>query len=180
MKALSGGRRDGAGSLSRRTVQYDYTILSKALDGAVKMGLIAVNPCKAVARPRVEPRRLSVLDADGLHRLLTAIQENPYRLFFLMLLFGGLRRGEAQALRWCDCAVDLARIHIVGSLCRLRDGTYLFKEPKTALSRRSVDLPPFLAELPSAQAETRNRRRLTRETTGWQRPHVLWPWRGAA
>ncbi len=147
VKALSEGRRDGTGGLSRRTVQYDYTILSKGLDDAIKMGLIAINPCKAVTRPRPEHRNIPSLCADDLSRLIAAIQESTYRLFFLMLLFAGLRRGESQALRWCDCDADLTLLHVTRSLCRLKGGAYLFKEPKSARGRRPVDLPPFLAEL---------------------------------
>ena len=51
-KALSEGRRHRIGGLSSRTVQYHYRILSKSLDDAIRMGLIAVNACKGVSAPR--------------------------------------------------------------------------------------------------------------------------------
>ena len=146
-KALSEGRRRRAGGLSHRTVQYHYRILSKALDDATKMGLIAVNACKGVSPPRAARHNIPSIGSDELSKLLDAIQQSGYSLYYHMLLLTGLRRSELLALKWRDVDLDLACVYVAHSLHRLDDGTIIIKEPKTPRSRRPVDLPPSLAVL---------------------------------
>jgi integrase len=66
-------------------------------------------------------------------------------LFYYTLLLTGLRRSELLALKWKDLDLDLACMYVAHSLHRLDDGSIIIKEPKTARSRRPVDLPPSLA-----------------------------------
>ena len=147
VKALTEGRRHRVSGLSRRSVQYHYRILSKALDDAIKLGLIVVNPCKAVSPPRPVHKDVPALDADDLYRLLGAIRDSSYYLFYHTLLFTGLRRGELLALQWQDLDLDLACIYVAHTLHKLDDGSIIIKEPKTSRGRRHVDLPPSLAML---------------------------------
>ena len=79
-EALSGGRRRSAGGLSHRTVQYHYRILSKALDDAIKMGLMTVNPCKGVSPPRPARHDIPSIGSGDLMRLLVAIKGSSYHL----------------------------------------------------------------------------------------------------
>jgi len=146
-KALSEGRRHRAGGLSSRTVQYHYRILSKSLDDAIRMGLIAVNACKGVSAPRPVRRDIPAIGQEDITKLLSAIKESSYHLFYYTLLLTGLRRGELLALRWKDLDIDSACIYVVHSLHRLDDGSIIIKGPKTSRSRRPVDLPSSLAML---------------------------------
>ena len=146
-RELSLGRADGRGGLSPRSVQYHRSILGKALNEAVSTGLIQVNVAKAVRPPRLEARSIPSLVQDDIHRLLDAIDESPYRVAFRLLLYTGLRRGEALGLRWRDVDVDMSQLYVTQALYRLKDGTYIVKEPKTNRSRRCVDIPPSLAIL---------------------------------
>jgi len=146
-EALSVGRKLSAGGLSHRTVQYHYRILSKALDDAIKMGLMTVNPCKGVSPPRPARYDIPAIGPDNLTRLLAAMEGSGYHLYYHTLLLTGLRRSELLALKWRDMDLDLACMYIAHSLHRLVDGTVIIKEPKTPSSRRMVDLPPSLALL---------------------------------
>jgi len=146
-KALSEGRRHRTGGLSSRTVQYHYRILSKSLDDAIRMGLIAVNACKGVSAPRPVRRDIPSIGLEDVTKLLSAIRESSYYLFYYTLLLTGLRRSELLAHRWKDLDIDLACIYVVHSLHRLDDGSIIIKEPKTSRSRRPVDLPSSLAIL---------------------------------
>lgn len=145
--ALTEGRRHGVGGLSHRTVQYHCRILSKALDDAIKMGLLVINPCKGVSPPRAERHNIPSIGSDELAKLLDAIRHGNYSLYYHMLLLTGLRRSELLALKWRGVDLDLACVYVAQSLHRLDDGTIIIKEPKTASSRRPVDLPPSLAVL---------------------------------
>ena len=159
-KALSEGRRHRTGGLSNRTVQYHYRILSKSLDDAIRMGLIAVNACKGVSAPRPVRRDIPSIGLEDLTKLIsvikdssyylfyyTQIKDSSYYLFYYTLLLTGLRRSELLALKWGDLDLDLACLYVAHSLHRLDDGSIIIKEPKTSRSRRPVDLPPSLAIL---------------------------------
>ncbi|GAG11490.1 unnamed protein product, partial [marine sediment metagenome] len=86
---LAKGRVDGKGSLSSRSVLYHHRILSKALDQAVKMGLIVRNVAKLITPPRVARAKTNVLDAGEASRLLDIASETPYYSLFSTLLYTG-------------------------------------------------------------------------------------------
>ena len=146
-KALTQGRKLRNGGLSKRTVQYHYRILSKSLDDAVRAGLLSVNPCKSISPPRHPHKTIPSFGPDELEKLITALKQSNFYLYYYTLLLTGLRRSELLALKWNEVDLELASIYVSHSLHRLDDGTIVIKEPKTARSRRPVDLPVSLVTL---------------------------------
>ena len=144
---LSKGRVDGKGGLSARSVVYHHRILSKALDYAVKMGIVVRNVAKIVQPPRVQRIIMRTLSADEVVRFLDTARETDYYVYFATLLYTGLRRGELLALRWRNLDLDNATLTVVETAYKLGNGDYVIKEPKTAHSRRTVTLPSSLVEL---------------------------------
>ncbi len=61
-----------------------------------------------------------------------------------MLLYSGVRRGEALALKWKNVDMDMACLSVMETAYKL-NGEYAIKEPKTPHSRRQVALVPSLA-----------------------------------
>jgi len=146
-KKLANGRADGKGGLSARSVVYHHRILSKALDYAVKMGLVIRNMAKVVEPPRVSRVTMQTLSPDEVARFLDVARETDYYVYFSTLLYTGLRRGELLALRWRYLDLYSGTLTVVETAYRLGNGEYRIKEPKTAQSRRSVTLPASLVEL---------------------------------
>jgi len=144
---LNKGRVDGKGGLSARSVVYHHRILSKALDYAVKMGVVVRNVARVVQPPRVKRITMRTLSADEVVRFLDAARETNYYVYFATLLYTGLRRGELLALRWRNLDLDNATLTVVETAYKLGNGDYVIKEPKTAHSRRTVTLPSSLVEL---------------------------------
>ena len=142
---LAFGRKDGAGGLSPRTVRHHHVTLHTALQSAVKWGLLLRNPADSVDAPRYQPKEMRTLDEDGLDKFLEAARQTPYYGLFYLALYSGMRRSELLALRWSDVDLDLAELSINRSFHHLRDGSNVFRTPKTAKARRLISLTPSTA-----------------------------------
>ena len=79
---------------------------------------------------------------DDITRFLETAKSTPYYALFYTALFIGMRRSELLALRWQDIDFILSQIYVSRSLHQLRDGSFVFRQPKTAKGRRTVALPP--------------------------------------
>lgn len=80
------------------------------------------------------------------------IRETPHRAqrAAMLLLYSGLRRGEATALTWADVDLDAATI-TVNSGYNFRDQKT--KKPKTAAGRRVVNIPRILVDYLKTQQD---------------------------
>ena len=145
-RALSGGRADGKGGLSARTVQYHHRILSEALTHAVKMEVLGRNPASAATAPRLQRRGIATLAPEDVPRFLAAAQEEPHYALFHTALFTGLRLGELLGLTWGGVDLDLAQLRVMGALHKRR-GVCELREPKSPYSRRQIALLPSSALL---------------------------------
>ncbi len=142
---IASGRCDGKGGLSPRSVRYHHFTLHTALRTAVKWGLLARNPADAVDPPHFERPEMHTLNEDDIQRVLTAAKETQYYSLFFLALFTGMRRSELLALRWQDVDLLLCQAFVTRSMHQLRDGSIIFREPKTARSRRMISLSPSTA-----------------------------------
>jgi integrase len=121
---LSEGRTDRKGGLSARSVVYHHRILSKALDYAVKMGLVVRNVAKVVEPPRVARKTMHTLSPEEVTRFLDVARETDYYVYFATLLYTGLRRGELLALRWRNLDLDSGKLTVVETAYKLGNGEY--------------------------------------------------------
>lgn len=88
--------------LSPKSVKNIHGILHKALQQAVAIGYLRVNPSDACTLPRVERKDLKPLDDDEIRRFIEAVQGHPFEILYLVTLFTGMRQGEVLGLSW-DC-----------------------------------------------------------------------------
>lgn len=95
-----------------------------------------------VAR-ELDPEML-FLSAEEVERIAAAIRE-PYGTLVYLLAYGGLRWGEAVAVRRKRCGLLRSRIEVTESLSEAR-GMLHFGSTKTYRSRMVI-LPAFLSEL---------------------------------
>lgn len=73
--------------------------------------------------------------------MFKAIEDEPYhwRIFIILALTGGLRRGELLGLEWSSVDFDNSRIDITQTIVKGRNGP-IIKSPKTETSNRLVSL----------------------------------------
>ena len=95
-----------------------YSVLARILDDAVKDRMLAANPARGVKLPKQAPPRNVYLSAAQLDML--ASEAGPYRSLVLLLGVGGLRWGEAIALRVCDVDFLHRRVELHRNGVRVR------------------------------------------------------------
>lgn len=128
-------RKDG---VSAALVRKIGTTLSVAMNHAVRSQLIPSNPCIGVKRPKAEPHKIEVLDAERVASLVDACRSMRLGPLYLLLLDSGMRPGEALALTWPDMDFTAKAVSITKAL----ESTGRMKKPKTKQSRRTVALTP--------------------------------------
>jgi len=127
--------------LSPRSVRYHHVVLHKALQTAIKWGLVARNVADGVDVPRARHTEMQTWDEYDVTCFLEAVRDSHYYALFHTALFTGMRRSELLALQWRD--IDLHQIYVNRSLHQLRDGSYVFTQPKSDSSRRTIALSPL-------------------------------------
>lgn len=89
---------------SAATVRRHHANIRKALQTAVKNGLIPLNPADNVEKPKQQPYIASFYDEESLNLLFDKAQGTRMELLIIVTAFYGLRRSEALGLKWS--AVD--------------------------------------------------------------------------
>lgn len=131
--------------LSARTVRLHAKVLGQAIRHAVKLQLIARNPCAGATPPRIADKEMPALDHDQAATVIKAAAGARIHLPVLLALTCGLRRGEILGLRWRDLDLEGGRLSVSQALEQTRAGL-VFKAPKTKRSRRLVTLPALAVE----------------------------------
>jgi integrase len=129
--------------LTPTTARTTYRLVRRVLSAAVEDGRIRQNPAARIKLPPEAPREARFLTPQEVHRLALAT-EDRYRAMILLMAYGGLRMGEASALRVGD--VDFLRGRVTVSRNSVEvDGRLTEGTPKGG-SVRTVRIPGFVVE----------------------------------
>ena len=89
--------------LSPKSIKNVYIILSGILEQAVENEMISKNPCKKVKLPKVYNKQITPLTDKQVKDFLEIISTDEiYGTILRVIVFTGLRLGEAMGLTW-DC-----------------------------------------------------------------------------
>ena len=124
-----------AEGLSPSRTQQSYRLLSQMLASAVDCGLLDRNPSNGVKLPRAVRSEMACLTAGEVERL-SDVLPTAYRPLIHVLAYGGLRWGEATALRRRRCDLDARRLIVAESLADV-NGRAIFGETKTHRVRKT-------------------------------------------
>jgi integrase len=131
-----------AAGLSARTIRYHHAVIHKALQTALKWGLILRNPAEAVEAPKPRQTEMKVWTEYEVSQFLKTAKDSPYYSLFYLALFTGMRRSELLGLQWQDVDLVFCQLSIRRSLHHLKDGSYFEGEPKSEKSKRTIALAP--------------------------------------
>ncbi|WP_295088978.1 site-specific integrase [Ruminococcus sp.] len=144
-------------SLSAKTIRNVLNMIHKALKHAVGRQLIYHNPADYVELPHVITPDIRVLTENEISKFTAAMQGDSLQIALILMLFCGLRLGEACALTHDDvcCTGGIYYLSVEKSLNRVTNFEAKQGEPKTILriqttktskSKRKIPLLPEVAE----------------------------------
>jgi len=156
----------GGEGKSPTTARHLHAVLHRALADAVEEGRVARNAADLVpkrARPKVTHQEMRVLAGADHDHFLEAVRGDRLEALFVVAIREGLRRGEILGLRWKDVDLEAGTISVTGSLQGSRAANLAIGEPKTARSRRRLEVFP---ETVDALREHRERQRFEARRAG--------------
>ena len=159
--------------LSPKTIKDLHGVLHRALQQAVQLGLIRVNPASACKPPRVEKPNIHPLADENVTKFLTAIRGDDFEAIFQLGLFTGMRQGELLGLMWECINFDTDTILVDKQLQRSyeRGGGYRFISPKNGKARLISAAPSIMAIL----KQQRQRQNAMRQQAGtaWEESSLV-------
>ncbi len=132
--------------LGPTSVHHLHATIHTALDQAVRWNLVPRNVADLVDPPRVGRRAMTVLTPEQVRVLLDAARGGALEAIIAVAVSTGMRRGELLALRWRDVDLERGTARVVGTMQRGFDRRLAIAEPKTARSRRQVELSDFASD----------------------------------
>lgn len=129
-----------------RTAELCLDVLRSALRTAKELRKIDYSPADACFPPRFARRTVKPLSDEELPVFVNAACKQPLWPLIACMLYGGLRRGEALALRWGDVDLESGDIRIERQVCDA-GGRLVVGPPKSDAGRRYVPICPELADV---------------------------------
>lgn len=129
--------------LSRRTVQFIHSILHKALDQALKWGLVNRNVSDLVDAPSPKRKAPETLNVEQVGKLLDTVQNHRWYPVYVLAIYCGFRIGEVLGIHFEDIDLESGIIHVRHAVQTLKGKGIVVTEPKTENSRRPITVPSF-------------------------------------
>lgn len=130
------------------TILGIHNILHKALKTAVRWKLVPSNVSDEATIPRkqMEAKVGRALTAEQALQLLKVSRGHALEALIALALVTALRHGEIMALHWRDVDLEGMRLSIQWTVTHDWTEGYIESDPKSKKSRRSVQLPRFVAQ----------------------------------
>jgi len=133
--------------LSSRTVQYIHAVIHRALEQAMKWGLVVRNVADLVDPPRVTKKAPLTLTETQTKLFLEEVKGHRWFPIYLLAIVGGLREGELLGLHIEDISLERGTVYVHRAIQYLPGKGLIETEPKTETAKRVVTLPAFAVEI---------------------------------
>lgn len=142
-----------ADEYSAGTIRRYANVLSYIFQTAVRWNILDGNPCRDARKPKQKQKqelryftpRQSLIFLKSLNLSYPAESREytvpvQFRVFFMLSIFCGFRKGETLALNWEDINFETREISITKAIGRTREG-FGYKAPKSQTAVRRVPFP---------------------------------------
>ncbi|MEH7275458.1 site-specific integrase [Neobacillus vireti] len=102
----------------------------------------------SIKKPKVESKKAKVYTEEQVSTLMNHIvhEDSKWQMIITIAITTGMRRGKILALEWDHVDLERGKIYIQQSLTYTKGKGYIFKEPKTKNSIRTISLAPSVTE----------------------------------
>ena len=132
--------------LSVKTVRNINQMISSACNCAVEQRIVATNPTKGCALPKLEKKEMKILPLDFLDTFFEEAKNSGVFELYYIDLSTGLRRGELLGLKWSDIDLNKGIICVRRQILR-QNGTVVEAPLKTKNSYRNIAIGTDTVEL---------------------------------
>lgn len=146
-------RKEQESGLSHSSMIGLYTVLNQLFRSAYMIEMIDRNPMDKVNRPRQTKEKLKsdsveAYTAEEICYILECLNNEPlkWKAFVKLLIDSGMRRGEANGLRWNNVNFKEGTITICENLCYTKSAGVYATTPKSGKAR-TIDVDPEVMDL---------------------------------
>ena len=136
--------------LAPSTVKRIYNIMQSLFHFAVNQHYITETPCNSVILPKkdaTKDEKRRYLTEEELPRFLALFEGySSFNTIIKLLLYTGMRSGEALGLQWCDIDFNNNIITVNHTLSDV-GGKHFLTTPKTKTSRRNIAISQTVASM---------------------------------
>jgi len=125
---------------SPKTIRHVHNVLSPAFKQAIKWKMLIQNPCDLCELPQMEKPEMMYFTPQETAKFLDAAKGDKYFSVFLVAIETGMRPEEYLGLQWKDVDFDNDSLSVRRALVVKKGGGFIFTEPKTKKSRRSIPI----------------------------------------
>ena len=125
---------------SPRTASHIRATLSKALQEAVRDGLVGRNVAQLARPPHVPRKPIEYFDTSQLRQLLSAAHETWLGPLVTVAVTTGMRQGELFGLSWSDVDLERRTLTVRRAMAVAHGWGRELAEPKTGRSARTLHL----------------------------------------
>ena len=130
--------------MSASAINYTYNTLNQIFSSAVGDRLIYFNPMAGVEKPEGTSGSHRAIEPWERDLILASWPNHRFGVMAMLMLYAGLRRGEAMALRWEDISLEDRRITVRSAASIDRHGQPIMGSTKTDAGMRTLPIVPQL------------------------------------
>lgn len=149
-------RIDGSQALSTTTITHIHRTINKALNDAMRKGIIMSNPASVVKTPHHEKYKGEFLNQSQVQELIGLFKDTVLELPVILCAVFGFRRGETLGLKWKNIDLINRTITICETLQQTVGGSTT-APPKTDSSYRTLPIPESMYNLLLQQKERQDK-----------------------
>ncbi len=136
--------------LARKTLSSMLHFMGEIFKDAKEDGLIEKDPTasRRISIPSTKANEREALPLDQFKEIISNLKllSIPDKLFLVLVMFTGMRRGEVLGLRWEDIDREAGLIHIRRNVTHAGGNRPVIGTPKTKSGKRDIPLDPFVLE----------------------------------